>query len=112
MNSTTRDFVAKYDKLEREFETFKRLVAIEINLLNYIAFYKDGELEAAKLKAKDFEKALRIPREHYKFIDKLKYEEIVTQRDQIIAKVQKAYNVSDKDYALRMLTMPDQNQTM
>lgn len=76
--------------------------------MNYIAFYKDEELEKATQKAKDIEKAIRIPREHYKFVDNLKYEEIVKQRDEIIGKVMKAYKVTDRDYALRMLTMPSQ----
>ena len=39
--------MAKYNKLEQEYESFKKLVKIEIDLLTVIANAKDGELDDA-----------------------------------------------------------------
>ena len=37
--------------------------------------------------------ALRIPRQHYKYIEKLKFEELMKQRDEIIKKLKRKFGV-------------------
>ena len=41
----------------------------------------------------EYASALRIPRNHYKHLEKLKYEEIMEQKNKIIAKMIKRYGV-------------------
>jgi len=38
---------------------------------------------------KEYQLALRIPRQHFKHIEKLRYEEMIEQRDEIIKKMKK-----------------------
>jgi len=38
---------------------------------------------------KDYQTALRIPRQHYKHLEQLRYEEMLEQRDAIIKKMKK-----------------------
>ena len=54
----------------------------------------------------EYYEALRIPRQHYKFIEKLRYEELMSQRDEIILKFSKKFGV-DREKALSMMVMPD-----
>ena len=53
----------------------------------------------------DYEIALRIPRQHYKHLEKLKYEAIMEQRDAIIKKFKKKGIDLTKKGAL--VQMPD-----
>lgn len=54
----------------------------------------------------EYYEALRIPRQHYKFIEKLKYEELMRQKDDIVAKFCSKFGV-DREKALSMMVMPD-----
>ena len=50
--------------------------------------------------------ALRIPRQHYKFIENLRYEELIAQREEIVEKMKRKYGV-DPTKPGSMLKMPD-----
>lgn len=54
----------------------------------------------------EYKEALRIPRQHYKFIEKLKFEEIMKQRDDILTKMTKKFGCS-REKALSMMIMPN-----
>ena len=41
----------------------------------------------------EYKLALRIPRQHYKYIEKLKFEELMKQRDEIIKKLKRKFGV-------------------
>lgn len=56
----------------------------------------------------EYKEALRIPRQHYKFIEKLKFDEIMKQRDDIIDKMMKKHNCT-REQAISMFVMPDPN---
>ena len=50
------------------------------------------------MKEKDFQMgeyqlALKIPRQHYKHIEKLRFDELMAQRDEIIARLKKKYGI-------------------
>ena len=50
--------------------------------------------------------ALRIPRLHYKHLEKLRFEEIMQQRDEIIERIKRRYGI-DPSKANALLKMPD-----
>lgn len=79
-----------------------------MDLLNFIITKKSDEVENQIERNSEYQKALRIPRQHYKMIEKLKYEELMVQRDEIIKKFSRKFGV-DADQALRMMVMPDPN---
>ena len=41
----------------------------------------------------EYASALRIPRAHYKHLEKLRYEEIMEQKDKIVARMVKKFGV-------------------
>ena len=47
---------------------------------------KDEIIERKTFEVKEYQTALRVPRQHYKFIEKLRFEELMKQRDEIIKK--------------------------
>ena len=67
---------------------------------------KDEIIERKTFEVKEYQTALRVPRQHYKFIEKLRFEELMKQRDEIIKKCMKKFGVA-KEEALRMMVMPD-----
>ena len=67
---------------------------------------KDEIIERKTFEVKEYQTALRVPRQHYKFIEKLRFEELMKQRDEIIKKFMKKFGVA-KEEALRMMVMPD-----
>jgi hypothetical protein len=54
---------------------------------------------------KEYQLALRIPRQHFKHLEKLRYEEMIEQRDEIIKKMKKKGIDLTKKGAL--VQMPD-----
>ena len=69
---------------------------------------KTEQIDDLNIKMAEYYEALRIPRQHYKFIEKLRYEELMSQRDEIILKFSKKFGV-DREKALSMMVMPDPN---
>jgi hypothetical protein len=104
-NMLIRDFVAVYKKLANEFLHYKDFLGQEIDLQHTIIKKKDDLIEFKDKQVKDYELALKIPRQHFKHIEKLKYEEMMEQRDLIIAKFKKKGIDLTKKGAL--LNMPD-----
>jgi len=49
---------------------------------------------------------LKIPRQHYKYIENLRLEELVSQREEIIKKLKKRYGI-DPTQSMQLLKMPD-----
>jgi len=61
----------------------------------------------------EYQLALRIPRQHYKHLEKLRFEEMVEQRDKIIAQMKKKGIDYNKKGSLikrpdKSLSLPDQ----
>ena len=104
-NMLIRDFVAVYKKLASEFLHYKDYLGAEHELQVVIIKKKDELLEFKDKQVKDYELALKIPRQHFKHIEKLKYEEMLEQRDAIIAKFKKkGIDLTQKG---ALLDMPD-----
>lgn len=101
-----RAFVKTFDNLARKFLVFKDFASKEIDVLQLIIDRKDQDFNKMQKDVGEYEMALRIPRQHYKHIEKLRFEEIIKQRDQIIEKIKKRYGV-DPTNSLAMLKMPD-----
>lgn len=59
-----------------------------------------------KIAVKDYESCLKIPRLHYKHIEKLRFEEITKQRDEIIQRIKRRYGI-DPTKANALLKLPD-----
>lgn len=76
-NMLIRDFVAVYKKLASEFLHYKDYLGQEHELQVVIIKKKDELLEFKDKQVKDYELALKIPRQHFKHIEKLKYEEMM-----------------------------------
>lgn len=106
LNTLIRDFVNVYKKLAAEFTSYKTLTGKEYELNQLITQRKDEQIEDLNVKMGEYYEALRIPRQHYKFIEKLRYEELMSQRDEIIKKFSKKFGV-DREKALSMMVMPD-----
>ena len=54
---------------------------------------KTDVIERQKFEVDEYKLALRIPRQHYQYIEKLKFEELMKQRDEIIKKLMKKFGV-------------------
>lgn len=52
---------------------------------------KDAKIAYQQLQVAEYEECLRIPRQHYKRIEKLKFEELVEQKNEIKKKLTKKY---------------------
>lgn len=76
-----RAFVKTFDNLAKKFIIYKDFAAKEIDLLELIIDRKDIEYKKMQAEVGEYETALRIPRQHYKHIEKLRFEEIMKQRD-------------------------------
>ena len=106
INTLIRDFVKVFKKLASEFQNFKSYASRENDVFNSLITKKDDVIERQKFEIDEYKLALRIPRQHYKYIEKLKFEELMKQRDEIIKKLKKKFGV-DQEKALAMLIMPD-----
>jgi hypothetical protein len=67
---------------------------------------KDKLIKNLQHELGEFKLALRIPRQHYKYIEKLRFEELMEQRDEIVEKMKKKYGV-DPTQPGNILKMPD-----
>jgi len=76
-----RAFVKTFDNLAKKFLIYKDFAGKEIDLLHLIIDRKDIEYKKMQAEVGEYEMALRIPRQHYKHIEKLRFEEIMKQRD-------------------------------
>jgi|TARA_B110000285_G_C14975101_1_gene538561 hypothetical protein len=76
-NMLIRDFVAVYKKLASEFLHYKDFLGQEYELQVMIIKKKDDLIEFKDTQVKEYELALKIPRQHFKHIEKLKYEEML-----------------------------------
>ena len=77
LNTLIRDFVTVYRRLGDGFLAYKRFVSQENELFNTIILKKDQRNERQQFEVDEYRLALRIPRQHYKYIEKLKFEEIM-----------------------------------
>jgi len=54
---------------------------------------KDKEIAKQHMMIGEFKLALRIPRQHYKYIEKLRFDELIEQREEIRARHRRKYGV-------------------
>lgn len=57
---------------------------MEIEVLEAACTVSAQKIETINNEVKEFKMALQIPREHYKHLEKLRYEQVINQRDEII----------------------------
>ena len=106
INTLIRDFVKVFKKLVAEFTNYKSINGREQDIFNMIITKKQEIIDRQAFEVNEYKQALRIPRQHYKYIEKLKFDELMKQRDSIIKKFMKKFGV-DKEKALSMMVMPD-----
>lgn len=104
MNRTVRDFVKAMTKLSEEYRSFKNFTNLEQQILERVVQEKDKTIEYQQVSVEEYKLALRIPRHHYKHIEKLKMEELAEQRKQIVKRMKKQYGI---DPTKTLLKMPD-----
>lgn len=69
---------------------------------------KDAKIAYQQLQVAEYEECLRIPRQHYKRIEKLKFEELVEQKNEIKKKLTKKYGYDPTEKGnMVSLQMPD-----
>ena len=73
-----RDFVKIYKKLGDDFGKFKDYIKFEVECLNLCLERKQKVINELDGRVGEYKEALRIPRQHYKFIEKLKFDEIMS----------------------------------
>lgn len=78
INTLIRDFVAIYKKLAEDFGKFKEYARVQVKVLEAVISKKDKCLEKQLDEIKDFKMALKVPRLHYKHIENLRYEEMMS----------------------------------
>lgn len=93
INTLIRDFVKVYRNLAKEFLQYKEYSTWEIDVLTMCFEGKDKTIKNLQFELGEFKLALRIPRQHYKYIEKLRFEELMEQRDEIVKKHKKRYGV-------------------
>lgn len=72
-----------------EFKNYKTFVEFEIQVLELQLNKKQEVIDTNIQMVKEYQLALRIPRQHYKHLEKLRYEEMIDQRDKIIKMMKK-----------------------
>ncbi len=92
-------------KLALTFKAFRTYCTFEMEIQKKTIDKKQEIIDKQETMVDDYEKALRIPRQHYKHLEKLKYEAIMEQRDAIIKKFKKKGIDLTKKGAL--VQMPD-----
>lgn len=85
---------------------YKDFVKHEIDILYLVIEEKNKLIEKKEDDLGEYKMALRIPRQHYKHIEKLRFEEIKKQRDEIVAKLKKKYGI-DPTKQMAQLKAPD-----
>lgn len=93
MNTLVRLFVKGYNELGEFFNKFKEFVRNEMDCLLQIIESKEAQLKNYEFEIGEFKLALRIPRQHYRYIENLRFEELMQQRDEIIEKIKKRYGI-------------------
>lgn len=78
INTLIRDFVALYKKLAEDFNKYKEYARVQVKVFEAIVSKKDKCLEKQLDEIKSFKEALKVPRLHYKHIENLRYEEIMS----------------------------------
>jgi len=106
LNTLIRSFVKDYNKLGDNYLQFKEFIKFEIDALYQIIDQKDKIIKHKDFEVGEYQMALKIPRQHYKHIENLRFEEIMKQRDEIIARLKKKYGV-DPTKQMAQLKMPD-----
>lgn len=89
INQLIRDFVKIYKQLAEEFKSYKEYTNFEMDILKQCVEKKQNIIDSNIKLVQDYQLALRIPRLHYKHLEQLKFEEMIEQRDKIIAKMKK-----------------------
>ena len=92
-------------KLAITFKQFREYTNFEMDLLKKQSDKRQAVIDKQKEMVEGYEMALRIPRQHYKHLENLKYEAIMEQRDAIIKKFKKKGIDLSKKGAL--VQMPD-----
>ena len=93
LNTLIRNFVKEFNRIGDNYLQYKEFVKHEFDILNLIIEQKNKTIEQKDFEVGEYQMALKIPRQHYKHIEKLRFEEIMKQRDEIIAKLKKKYGV-------------------
>lgn len=106
MNMLIRAFVKTFERLVENFKNYKEIASKEIECLAVVIEAKDKYIETKENEVNEYEMALRIPRMHYKHIEKLRFAEIMEQRDAIIQRIRRRYGI-DPTKATALLKMPD-----
>ena len=106
LNHLIRQFVKGYNDLGEFFNKYKDFVRNEMDNLIAISDAKDKIIKKYEYEIGEFKLALKIPRQHYRYIENLRFEELMKQRDEIIEKIKKRYGI-DPTKAHSILKMPD-----
>ena len=89
LNQLIRDFVKVYKSLANEFKQYKEYTSFELEIFRTQVFKKQQTIDNNLKMMEDYQLALRIPRQHFKHLEKLRFEEMIEQRDEIIKKMKK-----------------------
>ena len=104
LNQLIRDFVKMYKNLGAEFIKYKDYVQKEIDIQARILEFKEKEIAEQGKEIGEYRLCLKIPRQHYKYIEKLRFDELIVQREEIRERYKKKYGI---DPAVQVVAMPD-----
>ena len=79
LNTLIRAFVRTFDKLVENFKNYKAVAQREIDCLEVMIKVKDDKIKEQQESVEEYELALKIPRLHYKHLEKLRFAEIMQQ---------------------------------
>jgi hypothetical protein len=108
LNTLIRDFVKTYKGLADTFIKYKSFVEAEINVLTLCFEGKEKTIKNLEFQLGEFKLCLRIPRQHYKYIEKLRFDELLEQKKEIVKKLKRKYGI-DPTAPGGMMKMPDPN---
>jgi len=77
LNQLIRDFVKMYKNLGAEFIKYKDYVQKEIDIQARILEFKEKEIAEQGKEIGEYRLCLKIPRQHYKYIEKLRFDELI-----------------------------------
>lgn len=106
LNTLIRNFVKEFNRLGDNYLQYKDFVKHELDILYLVIEEKNKEITKREDDLGEYKLALRIPRQHYKHIEKLRFEEIKKQRDEIVIKLKKKYGI-DPTKQMAQLKAPD-----
>lgn len=106
LNTLIRNFVKEFNRIADNYLQYKDFVKHEIDILYLVIEEKNKVIIQKEDDLKEYKLALRIPRQHYKHIEKLRFEEIMQQRDEIVIKLKKKYGI-DPTKQMAQLKPPD-----